>query len=136
MIQRKQTLWLLLSIICTGLTVPFSTYVGADANNAMQIVKGSSSATLAIITSLVIVINAIAIFLFKNRSTQIKVVTAGIVALLSLLFIYFKEIQKIPTAGSYSLSAVLHIASAVFMVLAIKFIYDDEKLLKESNRLR
>jgi drug/metabolite transporter (DMT)-like permease len=136
MIQRKQTLWLLMSIICTALTVLFSTYVGADANNVMQIIKGSSSPILSIITAAIIVINAIAIFLFKKRNNQIKLIGLGIVVWLILMFTYYTAIQKLPTKGSYSITAILHVVSLFFKVLAIKFIYDDEKLLKESNRLR
>jgi drug/metabolite transporter (DMT)-like permease len=136
MIQRKQTLWLILAIIALAATVPFATYVGADANGTMQMIKGSSSSLLAILTSAVIVLNLIAIFLFKNRKNQIRLILLAVVTLLVLWFGYFKEIQNLATSGSYAITALLHVVALILMLLAVKYIYDDEKLIKESDRLR
>jgi hypothetical protein len=136
MIQRIQSIWLFLAAVCVLLTMQFSTYAGADAAGLLQLIKGTSNTFLVITTSMVAVVSIIALFLFKNRKLQIRIVFVGILIELVLLFFYYNAIHKLAGAGAFAVTALLHAAVIIFLLLAAKGINSDDKLIKDSNRLR
>jgi peptidoglycan/LPS O-acetylase OafA/YrhL len=148
MIQRVQTVWMILAALAAFLTIKFSFYsgtlaiqTGANAVTTMatdgtyQLVTATNNFLILILTSALgtgIVIN---IFLFKHRSIQIRIIIAAIVMECLIIFLYFRETQKF-SQGNYNIWAILHILILFFLVLAARGIYKDSKLIKESNRLR
>jgi Domain of unknown function (DUF4293) len=136
MIQRIQSIWLFLAAVFALLTMQFSTYAGADAAGLLQLIKGTSNTFLVIITSMVAVVSMIALFLFKNRKLQIRIVFVAIIIELVLLFLYYREISAINWKGAIAVTALLHAGVIIFLLLAAKGINSDEKLIKDSNRLR
>jgi hypothetical protein len=48
---------------------------------------------------------------------------------------YINETNKF-SAGSFSLWSALHLLIILFLIFAAKGIYNDSRLVKESNRLR
>jgi Domain of unknown function (DUF4293) len=136
MIQRIQTVWLFLAAVCVFLTMQFSTYVGADAAAVMHLVKGTSNTFLVITTSAVGVVAMIALFLFKQRKLQIKITLLAVLIELVLAFFYYREISVLVGKGAFAITAILHFAVIAFLLLAAKAISNDEKLIKDSNRLR
>ncbi len=136
MIQRIQSIWFLLATICIFLTMQFSTYAGADAQGMMHLIKGTTNTFLVITTSMVGVVSIIALFLFKNRKLQIRITLLAVLIELVLLFFYYKEIDALVGIGAFAITALLHVAVIVFLLLAANGISKDEKLIKESNRLR
>jgi hypothetical protein len=74
MIQRPQTLWLLLSVIASGLSFlfPFATgwTIPPDATPIKVQVDAGYQLYLTILTLLLIVLGLVTIFLFGNRTRQ------------------------------------------------------------------
>jgi drug/metabolite transporter (DMT)-like permease len=136
MIQRIQTVWLLLASVLILLTIHFSTYVGGNNEGALYIINGKENAVLTFTTTAVAVAALIALFLFKHRKTQIRVVFVSIFLECIVLFLYYKAISNLQVKGAFSITAALHPLVIIVLFLAIRGIANDEKLLKESNRLR
>ena len=139
MIQRVQSVWLLLASICAAFTFRFPFYsgnvFGKDNLQHFERLVASSDFLLLILTAVIAIGSIIIIFLYKNRKQQIWLTIA--VAVLSALniFIYFNESKKF-ISGNMSLTSVLSLAIPVFLVLAINGISKDEKLVKSLDRLR
>ncbi len=136
MIQRIQSIWFLLAAICIFLTMQFSTYAGADAQGMMHLIKGTTNTFIVITTSMVGVVSMIALFLFKNRKLQIRIALLAIFIELILLYFYAKEIHTLVKYGTFSITGLLHIGVVIFLLLAARGIIADEKLIKDSSRLR
>jgi hypothetical protein len=139
MIQRIQTLWLLLAAIFAFLGFKFSFYSGAivetGSPETYAKVTGITSIPLIIVTTAVGVLALIAIFLYKNRSLQLKLSIGGVALQAVLLFLYYSEISQF-VRGTFSLTSILQALVPIFFLLAAKGISNDEKIIKESNRLR
>ena len=136
MIQRIQSLWLLLASICAfasiklpfyygNLEVPGSTVTITPSDHFMLLV-------FVIATGLVALIN---IFLYSNRSLQIKMCVVGLVLSLANLMHYFLYMRGF-ISGGLSLYSIFSFLVPVFFILAIRSIYKDQKLLKSLDRLR
>ena len=136
MLQRIQTIWLLLAAACIFLTMQFSSYVGAHNDGVMHLLKGTENSLIVIITSMVGVVSLISIFLFKNRKLQLRIVLVGFFLEFILIFLYFREIANLQVKGAFSISALLHIGVVLFLILALRGITNDDKLVKDSSRLR
>jgi peptidoglycan/LPS O-acetylase OafA/YrhL len=148
MIQRVQTIWMILAAIAVFLTIKFSFYSGTlaiqsgtDAITSMatdgsyHLVSATDNFLILILTSALgtgIIIN---IFLFKQRSIQIRIIIAAILVECLIIFLYIKETEKF-SQGNFNIWAILHILVIIFLIMASRGIYKDSKLVKESNRLR
>jgi hypothetical protein len=139
MLQRIQTIWLMLAAICGFLTLKFPFYSGnkADANNVktFEYLIASGSIIILILTVAVFVTVLITIFLYKNRKLQLRITLAVIVVSLLNIFLYYTETKKF-AEGNYSLTALLTVAIPFFLFFAARNIYKDEKLVKSMDRLR
>jgi peptidoglycan/LPS O-acetylase OafA/YrhL len=137
MIQRIQSIWLLLASLLAFCTIKFAFYSGTDINNIpYQKLTGATGGFLILtVTILVGLLAGIAIFLFKNRNTQLWLCVGGIVAELLLLFLYYKQ-MSLYTQGELSLTSILHPAILLFFILAARGIISDKKLIQDSDRLR
>jgi hypothetical protein len=133
MLQRIQSVWLLFACICSFAGLKFSVYSGiTDKYNE---INGFSTVYTTIITIAIAVIAAITIFLYNNRNLQIRLIITGILLELLLAYLYYREILNF-TQGTYSLTALLQVATLIFFILAIRGIRKDNKIIKESDRLR
>ncbi len=136
MIQRVQTLWMILAAIAVFLTIKFSFYSGTliSGNTYHAIMAGDNFFILMLTSALgtCIIIN---IFLFKQRSTQFRIIIAAIFVECAIIFLYIRETNKF-SAGNFNIWSALHAFVIVFLIFAAKGIYNDSKLIKESNRLR
>ncbi|SDD10186.1 DUF4293 domain-containing protein [Niabella drilacis] len=138
MIQRKQTLWLLLSVICAGLTFKFPFYngtvngtegvAGADMNAASNI-------WLTLLTGAVAALGLITIFLYKNRKQQLQLTFLGLIASVGLIALYASYIREFHTGG-IAITAILSLLVVVGFFFALKGIRRDQKLIRDLNRLR
>ena len=137
MIQRIQTIWLLLAAVCVFLTLQFSTYFGTNKDLIpSSFLNGLDTLPLIFATLATGIVALISIFLYKNRKQQLRFTLLGIVLQLVLMFLYYREIQTYVGKGNFSISAVLHAAVLLFFILAAQGIRSDDKLIKDSNRLR
>lgn len=138
MIQRSQTLWLLLSLVASGLSFQFPFAVGETAiaeTSTQVILDGGSSLFILITTIFIQVLALITIFLYKKRKNQQWLCTLGIIASSLLLFLYIMEmksmIQPVPALTSLFVLAVL-----AGFIMALTGIRRDEKLIRDQDKLR
>ncbi len=136
MLQRIQTIWLLLASVCAFLTLKLPFYSGTNAKAiASYPLNGAETILLLSITIALGLLSLFTLFLFKNRVLQLRLCILGIIIEAILLFLYFKQVQTF-TVGTYSLTALLHGFIIVFLLLAARAINKDEKMVKSSDRLR
>jgi hypothetical protein len=136
MIQRIQSLWLLLAAACAFAGFKFSYYSGTKLNDtALHELNATSTLLLMITTIAVGVLALINIFLYKKRSLQLRLCVLGILLEAVLIFLYYRETTTF-TLGTYSLTSILHSIIVLAFVLAARGINKDEKLIKTSDRLR
>ena len=136
MIQRIQSVWLLVASVVTFLTLKFSFYSGTYLpDNQYHQLNGTDNILLMITTIALGVLTLISIFLFKTRIIQLRLCIAAILLDLLLIFLYFRAIQDF-TKGEYAITAAAHILIIIALILAASGINKDAKLIKDSNRLR
>lgn len=136
MIQRIQSIWLLLASSATFSTLKFSFYSGINSKGVSGSFLLGSTSFLLLLTSIVTGSLAfVNIFLYKKRILQLRLCIVGIILELLLIFLYLRE-AKTFIQGTYSLTAVLHLVILLCLFLAARGINKDEKLIRESNRLR
>lgn len=140
MIQRIQSIWLLLATLFAFATLKLSFYSGnkLDALTNAKVflpLNATTNTFLFILTVAVAVAALVVIFLYKDRKRQILVSTGVLaVSILNIIF-YFSEIKKF-IEGQMDLTSIISFAIPVFLLLAIRSILKDEKLVKSTDRLR
>jgi hypothetical protein len=135
MIQRQQSLWLLLSTISAVLSYVLPFYTGQLKDGKYFKLDAANDFPLLIITGISIALSLITIFLFKDRKLQLRLSLGGFVLSLFILIIYFTQLNKFE-AGSISLSCLFVFAIIAGYAMAARGIWKDEKLVKSLNRLR
>jgi uncharacterized membrane protein len=139
MLQRMQSVWLLLAALSAFLTIKFSFYSGnietAGQPSGFQYLTAGFNILILILTIALICIAAIDIFLYKNRKLQARLAILGILLSLLNIFLYFKQIPKF-IIGNYDLTAIFVFLIPVFFFLASRGIFKDQKLVKSLDRLR
>jgi Domain of unknown function (DUF4293) len=138
MIQRIQSIWLLLAAACTFAGFKFSYFGGIKTGVTGFTELNATSTLLLMITTIAVgVLALITIFLFKKRTLQLRLCVLGILLEAVLIFLYYRETKAfIPEQSTYSLTAILHSIIVLAFVLASRGINKDSRLLKESDRLR
>jgi hypothetical protein len=134
MLQRIQTLWLLLAGAAALLTLKLPSY--AITKPSGDELTGLNSGFAILLTTVIVTgVALVSIGLFKNRPLQLKICFAGVLLEALLIFLYYR--QTIPAIkGTPSVYSILHICIIISFVLAARGINKDEKLIKESDRLR
>ncbi len=136
MIQRIQTLWLLLASICAFASVKLPFYFGSlEIPGPTITITPYDNFMLLVFVIATALMGLVSIFLFSNRSLQIKMCIVGLVLSLANLMHYFLYMKNFKTGG-LSLYSILSFLVPVFFILAIRSIYKDQKLLKSLDRLR
>ena len=138
MIQRQQSLWLLLAAVASFLSFKFPFYTGNILENNMsrfEELEGGSNFFLLIVTGISILISVIAIFMYKDRKTQLKLAIGGIIISIIMLILYFVEIKKFEK-GNFALTAIFVLAILIGYIMAARGIWKDEKLVKSLDKLR
>ena len=153
MLQRKQTLWLLLAVICAALTFKFAFYfgnmkVGLNGIAPLEVKAmpvfgvgavsaGSGSVLILLVTVIIIGGTVVNIFNYKARRNQLWI-TIGllVLSLLNILLYWWKSGTPPFESGNYSIGALLSLAIPVFLFFAIQGIMKDQRLVKSADRLR
>lgn len=136
MIQRIQSIWLLLAAACAFAGLKLSFYSGNKLNDPLLYELNATSTTLLMIGTIAVgALALISIFLFKQRTTQRWLCILGLLVQAALIFVYYNETTNF-VKGNYSLTALLQAIVLLAFVFAIRGINKDSKLLKESDRLR
>jgi hypothetical protein len=145
MIQRKQSIWLLLAALLNA-----AVFLGANFSietriqNVLQTNKYTVlqhlPSTLFILAA--IVLSLIAIFLFRKRPLQMKISLLALLATMAYCFINWMRIKevfannKMISNYSFGLASITPYFAIVFILLACLGIRKDEKLVKSLDRLR
>ncbi|HVZ55022.1 MAG TPA: DUF4293 family protein [Chitinophagaceae bacterium] len=138
MIQRMQSLWLLLASFAALLTFHYPFYSGlrtGTPGNQLVYLNASSNMLVTVFTSVLVLGGLVTIFLYKNRRRQLGASIALLLLALLDLVIYF-SMTKQYTGGTFSLTALLALAIPLFLLLAARGIWKDERLVKSLDRLR
>ena len=157
MLQRIQTIFLALVVILGVLLsflpiLEFTGYDGSALMNAYKTVAVEDSSIIVaknmgigVLQGLVILLSAVVIFQFKNRSLQIKLGKLNIllIALQIAAIVMYSDVAKTaigPNSAdvlvSFKFGAVIPVLSLIFTYLAIHFIKKDDKLVRSADRLR
>jgi len=139
MIQRIQSVWLLMAAGFNAVTFRFPIYSGdwmKDETPSMIELNASTTIWFTILTILAGVLALATIFLFKNRPLQLKLCYLGIFLTLALLTLYGLEIGNAFYNGTIALWSIFYIAVLIFFILAVRGIRKDQKLIRSLDRLR
>jgi len=138
MIQRIQTIWLLLAAVFAAVTFRFPFYTGDWLKDNLPgpiDLNARTTIWLGILTVLAGAIAFVNIFLFDNRKLQLKLCWLGIFVTVILLVVYFLELNNF-TSGTIALWCIFHFAILAMYIMAARGIWKDEKLIKSMDRLR
>ena len=135
MIQRIQTIWLLLASACGFASLKFPFYIGSVGLAPAADLTAMTNTLLMILTVAAAIVALVTIFLYNNRKLQIKIGLAGLAASILAVVMYFVEMKNY-ASGGIALFCVFAFAVPVFYILALRGIYKDEKLVRSSDRLR
>lgn len=156
MIQRKQSVYLLIAFIAMVLNFifPVATFGSGDLQITYYIYKviNSSNATVAIDTMIlapgaafagVIALGSlITIFLYRNRILQAKIVRMLVLFMLAHIgLLFFYSIPALETLSdeqvNYDYVGIsMPLVAFIMLILAVKGIMSDEKLVRSADRLR
>lgn len=157
MIQRIQSVFLLVVVIAMSLAVLFPSWQKQNSETGEKVVLSAWNLThtkgeTVVNTSTTIVIAALSIasailalysiFMFRNRINQIKVVLFNNLLMcgtLVAMFLYVtsgEETFAQPKYGIYGLGFYLPMVAIVCNWLARRYIKKDEDLVRSSDRLR
>ncbi len=135
MIQRIQTVWLLLASACAFLTMKFPFFVGADPQINMGAFTATTNMIILVLTSMLGTLCLFTIFVFKQRKLQLWLTILAILISALNIFLYFNSKQGYPNSN-LALASVFAFLIPILLILAVRGIYRDQKLVKSMNRLR
>jgi peptidoglycan/LPS O-acetylase OafA/YrhL len=155
MLQRIQTVWLFLSTVCLfGLFLfPYIQVLNAAGaaqvlkvtgvyeNVNGQVVQTEPFLLLTIATVIVGFIPFLIIFYYQNRKRQLTISYLAILVVIVYSFWLATNARKVIgevelELGNYAIGAILPSLAIFFLILAIRGIRRDEKLIKSADRLR
>jgi hypothetical protein len=136
MLQRVQTIWMIIACIAIFLTLKFTFYSGTLlTDNTFHSLIATDNFILMVLTSALGSALIINIFLFKHRILQFRICIVAILLEALILFLYYRQ-TTLYSKGTLDLWAIFHLVTIIALILAARGIYKDEKLVKDSNRLR
>ena len=141
MIQRRQTIWLLLAAITAFSYTQVPLFAGTLPDATAKNFIATENLLLFALAVLIGLMAAAAIFLYKNRPMQIKLAMFGLLGSIALIALEVWLLDKFKldyavTTGSYAWGSLLPILMIVFFIMAWSGIRKDQKLIKSLDRLR
>lgn len=146
MIQRIQSLYLLLAAAAGTATWFFNLWKAKLSNNTISYFNAQASYLVFAIYMIIVSLALICIFLFKNRKLQFRLTIINILFSIGAVVLQYFKVQdhanKLVAAGlqivsaTYLPAAFLPVLILIFLYLAARGIYKDEKLIKSLDRLR
>ena len=149
MVQRIQSLYLLLSGVCMALVLkfPFANFAKIGSFDAWghHLSEGVTADSLLPFPAYylvlgLILLTLIAIFMFKNRKIQILLGRLNYLLILGLIVVLYLNIDKLNESLNstieYGVGLYLPVAALAFNFLANRAIKKDQDLIKSLDRLR
>jgi len=140
MLQRIQSIWLLLAATMSALSLKFSFFSGNKINietNVKEWIEftAAQGSLNAILTIAIGVAALVCIFMYKDRKRQLLISLVVLAVSFLNIFLYYNA-SKAFTESTTDLTALISLSIPVFLVLAAFGIYKDEQLVKNADRLR
>lgn len=138
MIQRVQTLWLILATICSLLSFQFPFATGNKLINNISgyfELDGGSHMGLLLLTGASLVLSTVTIFLFKDRKMQSRLCILGMILSLAVIVIYILQYREFITS-TLALWCVLPFVTLISYYMAYRGIRKDISLVKSYDKLR
>jgi hypothetical protein len=138
MIQRQQSLWLLLATIAAILCFVFPFATGKDLLKGVEtdhVLKAGTNFLLLLSVGASIILSTINIFLYKDRPLQARLCLLGIILTVLIIIQYIFLVGKM-TKSTLALFCVLPFIMAISYYIAYRDIKKDEKLVKSLDKLR
>lgn len=155
MLQRVQTIWLFFAtaaIFCLFL-FPYLQVLNADGTAKAlkvtgvyqdingQVVQTEPFLPLTIATVILGLIPFVIIFFYRDRKKQITICYLTILAILGYSFWLVQTARNVLgnitlQAGNYGIGVILPSLAILFIILALRGIRNDEKLVRSADRLR
>lgn len=144
MIQRIQSVWLLVSgllALATFRLAFWATQLKDGSPVRKLYTQTSDSLLIYIAVLLLIVISLGTIALFKNRPLQTRLCLLGVVVSIGLLVLECREVAEQKLAanyadGSWQPGITIPVLVIIALILAMRGIRKDAKLVKSLDRLR
>ncbi|ASZ10815.1 DUF4293 domain-containing protein [Chitinophaga pendula] len=146
MIQRIQSLYLLLAAGAGVATWFFNLWTAKLSDGSTSNFNAQSSYLVFVLYMVIVLLAVISIFLFKNRKLQFRLTVLNVVLSIGAVVLQYFKVQdhanalgtqgKVITSATYLPAAFLPILILIFLFLAARGIYKDEKLIKSLDRLR
>ncbi|WP_338790288.1 DUF4293 domain-containing protein [Bernardetia sp. Wsw4-3y2] len=155
MIQRIQSIFLLMVSILMGLTVFLPIWGKVDGTNkiemnAIEMIQTSAGETvmqqttvyLAVIAGLTAILALWNIFNFKNRRFQMKIalfctlLIAAFIGIATFITFQAQDIFSPEVGGTMAYGYYLPVAAILFNWLSVRFIKKDEDMVRSADRLR
>ncbi len=139
MIQRIQSIWLLLAAVLNGAAFKLPFYSGDWVKDSLPNTIVNLNAQITVWNTIAAVLAGllaiITIFLFANRKLQLRLTRLGmIISILLAAVCLFQTTQF--NGGGISPWCILYFAAPLCFLLAANGINRDEKLVKSMDRLR
>lgn len=140
MIQRSQTLWLLLAVMAALLSFFFPFAIGAgnmaDAASGRVQVDATYSFYLSILTVALMVLGFVIIFLYRDRHKQqwyclLAMLLTALQGALYIRILFYELKEHIP-----ALTSLLAVAQFFGFLMAWRGIRRDQKLIEDQDSLR
>lgn len=158
MIQRVQTIFLLLVVICMGVTIgttlwvqgptpegdswELSAFMMSNLDASGEMIQSSSKWYIAALASFAGLLALISIFQYRNRAKQMMLNMVNSLIMVGAVVAVFLTTNGVNTAigstesGSYQLGFWTILAAMVCNMLANRFIKKDEALVRSVDRIR
>jgi len=142
MIQRVQSLYLLLTVIISALLfyIPLFQYPLSPSDAAPTVYSISTNSFLLILNIAIGLLSFITIFFYKNRKLQLRSCRLCLMLIFVMVALFFYTSDTL--AGgigqrvTYKAGAYLPLIQIVFVFLAHVGIKKDDKLVRSADRLR
>ena len=136
MIQRIQTLWLLVAVAAGLLSIKFPFYTGTlVVNNAYLSLTAAENIPILILTVISVLVSFVTIFLFKNRKMQTNLTLLNIFISIILVVLYFLQLKNFST-GHFSLTSIFVFVLPIALIMTLIGVRRDEKVIRSLDRLR
>lgn len=141
MIQRIQSVWLLLAGIAGLLTYRLPLWTGKLQDGSVKNFMGPENLLLFAGIIATCLLGFVTIFLFKNRKNQKNLALLGLVLSLGIIALEVYLVNDFKTTQNFSESAwqfgaIMPGLMVIFFFLAYQGIRHDEKMIKSLDRLR
>lgn len=140
MLQRIQSIWLLLAATLSGLSFKFSFFSGNRLNTETNVKEwiefDATQSTVTLLLAVAIAVaSAVCVFMYKDRKRQL-LIAVGLIALSILNIVLYFNASKSFTESNTDLTALISLGIPILLILAAIGIYKDEQLVKKADRLR